>query len=218
MTGQVVSTKDDARFTSWQFNREFYCIIDHDEEVSCVGLLFYGGSELAILRFDASESHKFDLLTQVFEDEFGNHDNIQGEMLQMLLKRLIIKLTRIRKDHPDAGSLGGEDLDIIRQFNLLVEKNYRQIHQVQAYAELMHRSPKTLSNAFSAYKNTTPLQIIHERLILEAQRLLLYSNKPVKEIAYDLGFDEVSHFNRMFKKFHKVSPGAFRKDAALTSD
>lgn len=208
MAGQEVKTS--GQFTSWQFNREFYCIIDHDTEVSCVGLLFYSGTEVVSLDLDAEEVRKFDLLTQVFLDEFENRDNIQGEMLRMLLKRLIIKLTRLRKHQSDASQMKSEDIDIIRQFNLLVEKNFRTMHQVQEYAGLMHRSPKTLSNVFSAYKNSTPLQVIHDRRLLEAQRLLLFSDKAIKEIAYDLGFDEVSHFSRFFRKHRHCTPGAFR--------
>ena len=64
--------------------------------------------------------------------------------------------------------------------------------------EMLPKSPKTLSNPFSKTYNKTPLQFIQERLILEAKRALHYTNKPIKEIAYDLGFKDLQGFSRFF--------------------
>ncbi len=83
---------------AWQFNREFYCIVDHDKEVSCVGFLFYGAPESFFVRLQPDDERKISLLFQVFVDEFGTVDPIQVEMLRMLLKRLIILVTRLAKE------------------------------------------------------------------------------------------------------------------------
>lgn len=106
----------------WQFNRDFYCIIDHDEEVSCVGFLFYGWKDFMLIQLDEAEIRRFDLLLQVFREEFEMHDNIQGEMMRMLLKRLIIKLTRLGKAQFLGDDVNEPEFDTVRQFNLLVEK------------------------------------------------------------------------------------------------
>lgn len=74
----------------------------------------------------------------------------------------------------------------------------------------MFRSPKTLSNNF-AKLNRSPLQIIHERVVLEAQRLLIYADKTAKEIAYEVGFDDASHLSRLFKKHTSQSPSDYKK-------
>lgn len=81
----------------WRYNRNFYCISDHDHEVSCIGLLFYGASDVMLLQTDAEEQRKFQLLYQVFVDEFRTHDSVQDDMLRTILKRLIIMLTRMAK-------------------------------------------------------------------------------------------------------------------------
>lgn len=203
--------------TLWQFNRDFYCIIDHDTEVSCAGFLFYGWHEVMFLTLEPNEIRKIDLLSQVFTDEFSTHDNIQGEMLRMLLKRLIIILTRIAKGQYIAKEIVQDDFDVVREFNILVEKNYRKFHQVQDYANLLHRSPKTLSNLFSKYHDKTPLQIIRERIFLEAKRLLLYTDKVISEITYELGFQETSHFSRFFKKMAGDPPGRFKENHKMLS-
>lgn len=194
----------------WQFNREFYCIIDHDKEVSCVGFLFYGSNGTMLIQPDETEIRKFDLLLEVFKDEFQYKDNIQGEMLRMLLKRLIIKLTRLGKDQHFEKDIPEKEYDLVREFNLLVESNYKKLHQVQDYANLLHKSPKTLSNLFSKNNHKTPLQIIRERIALEGKRLLIYTNKTSSEIAYELGFDEPAHFSRFFKKTVGKSPSDFK--------
>ncbi|HOY17194.1 MAG TPA: helix-turn-helix domain-containing protein [Haliscomenobacter sp.] len=195
----------------WQFNREFYCIVTHDAEVSCSGLLFYGWREGEPIFLDEKDIRSFGLLVEVFKEEFQNRDNIQGEMLRVLLKRLIIKLTRLVKTQAHADVLSVNELDTVRQFNMLVENHYKRLHQVQEYANLMFKSPKTLSNLFAKYSEKTPLQIISDRIFLESKRLLLYTDKPAGEIGYELGFGEAAHFSRFFKKMAGESPSEFKR-------
>jgi AraC-like DNA-binding protein len=94
---------------------------------------------------------------------------------------------------------------------MLVENNYKKLHQVQDYAKLMFKSPKTLSNIFTRYGGKSPLQVIADRIVLEGKRQLVYTDKPNSEIAYDLGFDEPAHFSRFFKKMIGNSPSNFKK-------
>ncbi|MEO0788123.1 MAG: helix-turn-helix domain-containing protein [Bacteroidota bacterium] len=199
----------------WRFNREFYCIIDHDAEVSCVGFIFYGIPSPMLLELDEAHQRKIDLLRQVFVDEFSEHDNLQGEMMRMLLKRLIVILTRLAKVQHLKTSPQTDELDTVRQFNLLVEQHFTSKHQVQDYAQLLYKSPKTLSNLFGKYSDKTPLQVIRERIALEAKRLLRYSDKPISEIGYELGFVEGAHFSRFFKKMSGQSASQFRDQGKI---
>ena len=192
--------------TAFSFNREFYCIKDHDHEVSCNGIIFFGTQDLPLIKLEGDEKHSFELLFQVFQEEFGTRDNIQGEMLQMLLKRLIIKLTRLAKIQNITQKLENSQIETIRKFNVLVDLNYKTKRQVKDYADLLFKSPKTLSNLFALYNQKSPLQIIHERIILEARRLLSYSDKTITEIAYELGFDEVTPFNKNVQKSNENCP------------
>ena len=198
--------------TAWQFNRDFYCVVDHDREVSCVGFIFYGSSNTMFLQLGEDETRKINLLLEVFKDEFESADNVQGDMLRMLLVRLIIIITRLAKlQYQNAKSLEESKFEVVRQFNLMVENHYRTEHEVKFYAFKLNKSPKTLSNYFALYNHKTPLQIIQERIILEAKRLFYYTEKTSKEIAYDLGFEEAAHFSRFFKNLTKQSPSEFKK-------
>ncbi|WP_400076078.1 helix-turn-helix domain-containing protein [Winogradskyella sp. R77965] len=195
----------------YQFNREFYCIKDHDQEVSCVGILFFGNTNIPVIHLDKKEQQKFKTLHEVIIDELETEDNIQAEMLRMLMARFIIKSTRLLKAKEGiVETPKSSKVDLLREFNFLVEQHFKKEHSVSFYADKLFRSPKTLSNNF-AKLNRSPLQIIHERVVLEAQRLLIYTDKTAKEIAYEVGFDDASHLSRLFKKYTSQSPSDYKK-------
>jgi AraC-like DNA-binding protein len=207
---QSFSFENSASIIAWQFNREFYCIIDHDSEVSCVGFLFSSTDHLFVKLNDLAQQ-KLQLLSDVFIEEFKTSDSIQNEMLLVLLKRLIIYVTRLaRLGYAPAKKLQDERFHIIRKFNLLVEKNFKSQHSVSFYAEQLCKAPKTLSNLFAIFNQKTPSHIIQERIIVEAKRLLCYTDRSIKHITFELGFEDVSYFSNFFKKNTGVSPSDFR--------
>ncbi|WP_298504282.1 helix-turn-helix domain-containing protein [uncultured Maribacter sp.] len=209
---QHVSYKNtNLPLTSFLFNREFYCISDHDSEVSCNGILFFGTQDLPIITIPKEQERKFNTLYEVFLDEFSTPDKIQGDMLQMLLKRLIIITTRLAKEQLVVKRLDNDQIDIIRKFNVLVDTHYKTKRKVNEYAELLFKSPKTLSNLFSIYNQKTPQQIILDRVALEAKRLIRFTDKQNQEIAYELGFNDPAHFSRFFKKTTNYSPSKYRE-------
>lgn len=218
MVNQSFRFENPAEIVAWQFNRNFYCIVDHDKEVSCVGFIFYGSSNTMFLQLGENEIRKISLLFEVFKDEFESADDIQGEMLRMLLVRLIIIITRLAKSqYLNPQNLEENKFNLVRQFNLMVENHYRTEHEVQFYAAKLNKSPKTISNFFALYGHKTPLQIIQERVTLEAKRLFYYTDKTSKEIAYDLGFDDAAHFSRFFKNQTKQSPTEFKKSIKFSN-
>lgn len=199
----------------YQFNREFYCIKDHDKEVSCVGLLFYGNQSIPIVTLDEKEQQSFKVLHQIFLEEIENNDPIQAEMLRMLMARFIIKMTRLFKLNDPQLLVEKSSDNLLRKFNVLVETHYKEEHGVAFYADKLFKSPKTLSNSFSKV-GKSPLQIIHSRIILEAKRQLLYTDKNTKEIGYEIGFEDASHLSRMFKKVTGISPSTFKKTTEIS--
>ena len=204
-----VTIKKIFRAKLLRFNRPFYCILDHDEEVSCKGILFFGASQLPIITIPEEELEVLETVWKMFQLEMKATDKLQLEMLQMMLKRYLILCTRLYKKQAPFPT-DDVEIDIVRQFNFLVEKHFKSLHTVSEYAQLLNKSPKTLSNIFSKSGNKTPLQFIQERKLLEAKRLLNHSDLQVKEIAYEIGYEEVQAFSRFFKKQVGVSPVAFR--------
>lgn len=148
----------------------------------------------------------------MFMMELEEKDDYTLEMLRSLLNRVLILFVRnYHSEHFDKKT-NDEDITLIREYNFLVEKNYKQLTQVSDYAGLLYKSPKTLSNTFSKLIDKTPLQIINERRLLEAKRQLLYTDEPINLIADDLSFADVQAFSRFFKKYTHKTPSAFRKN------
>ena len=147
----------------------------------------------------------------MFTIEMQSKDNLQMEMLRMMLKRYLILCTRIYKEQ-EQFPVDSQQSDLIREFNFLVEGHFRTKHTVAEYADLLNKSPKTLSNIFSKSGFKTPLQYIHERKMLEARRLLQHSERSIKEITFEVGFEDLQTFSRFFKKHEGVSPSEFRAD------
>ena len=185
---------------AWQFNRDFYCIADHDAEVGCVGFLFYGIEHPLFIPLSDEDRKSISALEMQCIEEMGIEDKMQGEMLRTVLKRLIIKITRLAKAQTVNYRQFTEDkMDIVRKFNLYLEANFRTQHEVRFYAQALNRSPKTLTNLFSLYNYPSPSKLIQRRIILEAKRYLYYTDKSAKEVAAELGFTSAAHFSRYFK-------------------
>jgi AraC-like DNA-binding protein len=213
MLNQSFKFENAEDIVAWQFNREFYCILNHDAEVGCVGFIFFGPSSTMFVKLDDEHIEKMQKLLDLFIEEYESEEDIKGEMLRMLLVRLIIQTTRLaKKQYLDKSEIVEEKFNLLRQYNVLVEIHFRKERQVQFYAGLLNKSPKTISNIFSLYSKKTPLQIIQERVITEAKRLFYYTDKSVKEIADDLGFEDVTHISKFFKNFTTKTPTEMRNN------
>lgn len=211
-TLNVLEIPTDSGIMAIVFNREFYCIRDHDKEVSCNGMLFFGSSQPTIISLTKKEIASFETMFSVLQEEFEIQDHIQGEMLGVMLKRLLIKSTRLLKKELSVMELPKNQIDLIRKFHILVEQHFREKHQVIDYAELLFKSPKTISNIFKKADYLTPLAIINERIILEAKRLLLFSTKTAEEVSFELGYNEGGHFSKFFKTHCGLPPVEFRNN------
>lgn len=201
----------DGEYLTFVFNSNFYCIYGHDNEVSCNGFLFYGSSQVMRLALSAGQSSNLHDIVRIFRQESVIHDNLQEEMLRIVLKRFIITCTRIACQRFGVGQEKEKTFDIIRQYYVLVDRHFKEKKQVQDYADILCRSPKTLSNLFSTCGLPSPLRVIHDRIEAEAMRLLLYTHKSAKEISSILGFEDLSAFSRFFKKMTGESVSDYRK-------
>lgn len=193
-----------------RFNRQFYCILDHDSEVGCKGVLYYGAAKLPVVTASGTNLEMLTTAWHMATLEFKQQDTLQLEMLQMMLKRLLILCTRMYKEQYIEEAISPKQHHLVREFNFLVEVHFKTKHNVASYAELLFKSPKTISNTFKKLGEKTPLQFIQERIILEARRLLYYTDKDISEIGYELGFDDLQAFSRFFKNQEAVSPTEFR--------
>jgi len=176
-----------------------------------MGCIFYDPKPTMFIELAAEDVESMNRMLILFEAEFTSSEEIKKEMLRMLLVRLIIKITRMAKKQYIGSEVVEEDeFNLIRKFHLLVELHSKKERQVNFYANLLNKSPKTTSNYFTKYSRKTPLQGIHERDIVAAKRLVYYTEKSIQEVVEDLNFEDVSHFSIFFKNVTLKSPSELR--------
>ncbi|RUT72148.1 AraC family transcriptional regulator [Flavobacterium cupreum] len=204
---------DSVRFLRW--NQPFFCPINHDNEVGIKGLLFFGATGLPIVNIIENEIKFLENYWENFTNEMASKDSLQKDMLQSILKQILIFCARSLKKSAHYDRLEKSQVDIIREFNFLVEGHFSKHHDVAFYAAKLNKSPKTLSNLFALVSNRPPISIIHDRIMLHARRQINYTNLSIKEIAYDLGYEDIQTFSRFFKNKEGVSPIQYREKLKL---
>ena len=156
---------------------------------------------------------------QQIKDELQNEETFGKEdLLRAYLKAFLIQVqrgkARFEKANPDTPLLFDDKRVQLTRFTTLVDQHFNKGLSVAEYADMMHLSVRTLSNLTNQLLNKTPSLMIQERIILEAKRLLLYSNLNINQIGYRLGFDDPSYFVKYFKKHTKIAPSEFRKSVS----
>ena len=211
--GQVFSVESEKIKEAYKiaFVRDFYCIQTHDKEVACNGVLFNNVYETPFVKPCKSDTQKLQFILDSLVDEFQREEaTAKYDMLQAYLKQFIIHSVRVKKEHHVIKE--DNETKLFKDFSLLVEQNFRTLHSVTNYANRLGVSPKSLAKHFQKIGPQTPSNIIKNRIVLEAQRQLLYSQDSVKQIAYSLGFNDSAYFTRFFKKATSKSPLQFKKE------
>ena len=194
------------------FNRDFYCVEMHDQEVACDGILYNNVFEVPFVELTADQSSAVQNVLKEIKLEMAGQDSNTEEMLRILLKMVILKATRIWKEVHDFTEIDQDaDVQFLRKFSQLVERNFKTHHSVSEYADMLFITPKNLSKKIKLLSNESPNNIIKNRIIHEGKRLLVHTTLTVKEIAYQLNYDDVAYFIRFFSKSTGFSPTAFRK-------
>lgn len=134
---------------------------------------------------------------------------LRNSMLLSYLRILLIYLSRL---YTAQFSKEGKpaDLSLLKKFKALVAEHFVQVHEVAAYAEMLNLSSGHFSEMIKEQSGKTAIEHIHDRLLLEAKRMLFHSESSIKEIAFQLGFEDASYFNRFFKRLTSNTPLNYR--------
>jgi AraC-like DNA-binding protein len=150
--------------------------------------------------------------------EFMMHEQDKGglyrsEVLSEFLKIFLIYLGRLSAEQERPSFNRGTQ--IFEQFMTILEKKYLTHRRPADYAEELFLSTSYLNQTIKAISGRTTSYHIHQRVVLEAQRMAVYSNSSLKEAASNLGFDDICHFSRFFKKAAGKSFKEFKQRAPL---
>lgn len=140
-----------------------------------------------------------------------------GRVEALRAQSLLMALWFLRQSSFEAGDVQQRALrdTLVRRLRGLIELHYRAHWTVQDYAAALQVSADHLSKACKAIEGRGALDLVQERVLLEAQRLLVFGSATVQEIALELGFDDASYFSRFFSRRCGQSPSAYRVAASL---
>ena len=198
-----------------QFHGDFYCIEYHKKEVACNGLLF---NALFLQPHIAVQEAVFDEIALLFgriEEELASTDEYSEAVLRSYLQ-LILALSSKAKSLQIADVPSPLNHNLLTDFQQLVETHFITQRDVPFYAEALHLSVDSFAKKIKRQLGKTPLQLLQERLILEAKKQLHLTYKSIKEVAYYLNFDDPFYFSRFFKKHVGVSPKEFRESVGIS--
>lgn len=200
-----------------QFSSDFYCVHLHQQEVACNGVLFNTVFDPPNFSLSGEKSKALQGALLQFVEEFERSEK-DGEMLFTLLKVVFKQAIRLREtDESNHQSTSVIHPEILKLKELL-EQTFRNRLAPSDYAEKLNTSVGRLNKLVKSRTGLTLSAIIQERIIAEAKRELYLTNKSVKEIAFELGFDDPFYFSRLFKNVSEVSPETYRAKTMMRSN
>jgi len=193
------------------FTDSFFCKTETDVKFLRSSILFNDLFSVSQIQMSETASLFADLF-QLMKTELENEkDSSQSDILKNLLHNFLLLSERERRKQDFTEIKKGADLDYVLLFKDLLETNYRKLKQVNDYSKKLNITEKRLNQATSKILDKSPKQMIDERVMLEAKRLLAHTNESVKEIGFDLGFDEPTNFIKYFRKHSNSTPVEFRE-------
>lgn len=139
--------------------------------------------------------------------ESNKNQSLKWEKIHALITLIYISISR--EYHPSHQIKSTIYLNKVRKFEDYIESNFKTMKYAKNYAELLNISEKHLNRITKKCYNKTSTQLISERVILEAKRLLMHSEFNVSQVSDHLGFNDSSYFIRFFKKHVGITPLAF---------
>ncbi|UOR04927.1 AraC family transcriptional regulator [Hymenobacter aerilatus] len=166
----------------------------------------YNGHELHLTPADMAFVQ--DILGKLYAEYQAAH-TWQHAMLLAYMNVLLVYLSRLYTTQYRAPE-GADDAVLLGKFRARIEASFARHHDVAAYAAMLHLSAGHLSDVVKEQSGKSAITHIHERLVVEAKRLLFHTEYTSKEIAFQLGFEDASYFNRFFKRLTQQTPLQYR--------
>jgi AraC family transcriptional activator of pobA len=192
------------------FKRDF---LDEDvkEFLLDVFKIFNIQGEFSCLQLDEETAGQLGRVYELMEEEYEG-DSTSVIMLKALLKVFLLQLVRIKEQEFTVQDINQKR---VYEFMVLLEMNYQLVRNTDFYAGKLGISSKRLNQILKEKLDKTGMQLIHDRIVLEAKRQIIHSESTIKEIAYNLGFKDRPYFSRFFKQHTGQSPEQFQNAARV---
>ena len=171
---------------------------------------FHIASDAPVLHLDQVQHDVLLPLLLAMEKEVLDKDEGRLDILRSYLLILLTQLRRLYPVHSGDGN-SPHSYTLTKRFKLLIDQHYLDFGPLRDYAERLHVTERQLNDAVKRTLGKTAGELVHERIVLEAKRLLCNTDMGVAEIAFHLHFEEHAYFSRFFKKRTQLTPGEFKK-------
>ena len=205
---------EDATGFTMNFSPEFFAFKTHSRQ-SLTDIPIFDFENLnSALYIDESRAKSLRVVLDSIIEEYTAEESGYEDVIWSYLRIFLIKVSRTTA--PDSTTdLSTRSQLLSRRFKSALEKNFITFNETIDYARMLKVTERVLNEATRQALGNTAAQLIRERVMLEAKRLLLHSEISVAEIAERLGFDDPAYFSRCFKKHTSRSPIEFRKSMAI---
>lgn len=193
------------------FSRDFYSLGIQDEDLLMNLPFFNNNTSEPILNLnDEDFADTLDIIEHLRRD-YKRDTEIREDVLRSYLHIFLLKCRYFfNRTHFDKDIIKDPTFLKVNQFRTLVEQNFKKIHLVKDYADLLNESPAHLNKIVKGISGENASEFIIKRIVLEAKRLLIYTDLSNKEISFKMNYDDPSYFSRLFRKKVGVSPSEFR--------
>ncbi|WP_018628569.1 helix-turn-helix domain-containing protein [Niabella aurantiaca] len=199
-----------------EFHGDFYCIEYHKEEVACNGLLFNNIYLVPHVRLAPAVFDEVGTVFSKIEKEQRVGAVFSAAVLKAYLQLVLALCSKEKRAFLDKRTMQMPVPAGDRDFQQLLEQHYLTERTPAFYAAQLSLSVDAFSKKIRRRFGKTPSQLIQDRVILEAKKLLHLTRRSVKEIAAQLEFDDVFYFSRYFKKYTGCAPTYFREQTGIS--
>jgi len=206
---------------SWHFEEEVDGYIVHFNEDLFTHFLadgvylerfhfFTGNSEDGVCTLSGAALAVVVGLFESMLSEIAAHEEMELDMIRIRLLELFIAVERFDTRKKE-GNAPPQKLALVRAFKKIIDKRFRELKLPREYAEPLHVTPNYLNAVCHELLGKTAGDLIRDRVVLEAKRLLVNADLSITQIAYELNFGDGSYFTKFFRKYAGVTPEEFRK-------
>ncbi len=162
------------------------------------------------LQLTEKQMNKVSMMLEMIRDEISEYSERSNQFVRMQMQALLHYLSGIHAS--TTTDVQSTLAPIILTFRQAIQQHYKEHLNVNDYADRLHISPKHLIDLCKKHTGKTPLQLIREYTVAEAKRLLYNTGLTVKEVAYELNFDDPANFSKYFKSVCGYSPANYRRE------
>lgn len=194
------------------FSREFFLLPLSNKE-QLFDLPFLNNYYKPVINTAPTDFKSLMEVVELMKRETDLENDATSDVIRSYLHILLLKCKKafMETDNNSFNPAPNTTISTFKNFRILVEKHYRELHQVKEYASLLKLTPENLNEISKSAFSKTASDVISDRIILEAKRLIRYSDHSTKEISYFLGFPDPSYFSKYFKAHAGCTPAGYKE-------